>query len=101
MTEATKPKAKRAPRAKTTTPRVRKSTEPPRMKLVWAIYNQHLRRVATFNFDQQAEADKKLKDLTKDGATYFLQKLKEPVEEVAEVAAVAVAPAVEPEVAAE
>ncbi len=78
--EETKPaKAKRAPRAKSTTPRTRKAAEPPRMKVVWAIYNQHLRRVATFNFDQVEEADKKLKELTKDGSVYFKQKVKEEV----------------------
>jgi hypothetical protein len=78
-TVAVKPKAKRAPRAKSATPRTRKSAEPPRMKVVWAIYNQHLRRVATFNFDQVAEADKKLKELNKDGTTFFKQKVKEEV----------------------
>ena len=70
------------PKAKPKTTRSRKPAAPPRMKIVLAIYNQHLRRVATFNFDQQAEAEAKLADLNKDGGTsHFLQRLKEPVEE--------------------
>ena len=75
-----KPKAKRATKPKTTTPRARKSAEPPRMRVVWAIYNQHLRRVAVFNFDQNTEAEKKLKELNKDGSVYFMQKVKEQVD---------------------
>ncbi len=81
--ESTPTKPKRAPRAKSTTPRTRKTAEPPRMKIVWAIYNQHLRRVATFNFDQVEEAEQKLKELTKDGSVYFKQKVKEEVGAVA------------------
>jgi hypothetical protein len=88
--EAVVAKPKRATRAKSTTPRApraRKTAEPPRMKIVWAIYNQHLRRVATFNFDQSVEAEKKLKELTKDGGVYFKQKVKEEVGATPEVEA--------------
>ena len=82
MATIAKPKA--VAKKKPATPRVRKSAEPPRMKIVLAIYNQHLRRVASFDFDQQEEAEKKLKDLTKDGANFFMQRLKEPVEIIPE-----------------
>ena len=77
--------AAKSPKPKPKTSRSRKPAAPPRMKIVLAIYNQHLRRVATFNFDQQVEAEAKLADLNKDGGTsHFLQRLKEPVEETAQ-----------------
>ena len=51
-----------------------------RMKLFWGVFNQSLKRVATFEFDQKKEAEKKAQDLSKK-SPHFVQKVKEEVEE--------------------
>ena len=75
---ATKKKA--APKKKTTR---RKKKEPSevRVKLFWGVFNQSLKRVALYEFNQKKQAEKKAHDLSKDKATHFVQKVKEVIEE--------------------
>ncbi|WP_040351995.1 hypothetical protein [Blastopirellula marina] len=74
---APKKKAKRKSRAK-------KVTEV-RMKLFWGVFNQSMKRIALYEFDQKDEAEKKAQDLSKAGKPpHFIQKVKETIEEVIE-----------------
>ncbi len=51
-----------------------------RMKLYWGVFSQSLKRVAVFEFDQKAEAEKRAKDLSKSGKSpHFVQKVKEEI----------------------
>lgn len=48
-----------------------------RTRIYWAVFNQSLRRVAVFEFDQRDEAEKRAARLTKaNGEHHFLQKIK-------------------------
>jgi len=63
----------------------RKSRKEPvvvRMKLFWGVYNQALRRVALYEFNQKKQAEKKAEDLSAGGKTpHFVAKVKEPITE--------------------
>jgi len=75
--EAPKKKAKRKARTK-------KVTEV-RMKMFWGVFNQSMKRVALYDFDQKEEAEQKAADLSKAGKPpHFVQKVKETIEEVVE-----------------
>jgi hypothetical protein len=53
-----------------------------RIKLFYGVFNQSLKRVALFEFNQKKQAEKKAVDLSKDGKTpHFVQKVKEAIEE--------------------
>jgi hypothetical protein len=53
-----------------------------RMKMYWGVFNQSLRRVALYDFNQKKEADKKAEELSKGGKSpHFVQKVKEAVVE--------------------
>jgi hypothetical protein len=53
-----------------------------RLKAFWGVFNQSLKRVALFDFNEKKEADKKAKDLTASGKSpHFVQPVKEPVTE--------------------
>jgi hypothetical protein len=53
-----------------------------RLKAFWGVFNQSLKRVALFDFNEKKEADKKAKDLTASGKSpHFVQPVKEPVVE--------------------
>ncbi len=72
-----KAKAKRKSRSK-------KVTEV-RMKMFWGVFNQSMKRVALYEFDQKEEAEAKAADLSKAGKPpHFVQKVKETIEEVVE-----------------
>lgn len=48
-----------------------------RTRIYWAVFNQSLRRVAVFEFDQRAEAEKRAAKLAlSTGEHHFLQKIK-------------------------
>lgn len=48
-----------------------------RTRIYWAVFNQSLRRVAVFEFDQREEAEKRAAKLIKaNGEHHFLQKIK-------------------------
>jgi len=56
-----------------------------RMKLFWGVFNQSLKRVALYEFNQQRQAQKKAEDLSKSGKSpHFVQKVKEEVKEAVE-----------------
>lgn len=78
--------AKKRTRAKAgTTPKVkkpRKKKGPPRMCARWGVFDASMKQVAIFDYNQRAEADQKVADLTaKKNAVYFLQVVKEPMAE--------------------
>jgi hypothetical protein len=58
----------------------RKVAEPPRVKLYWGVFNQNLKRVAVFEYDQRKNAEKHCKELSKAGTEHFLQKVRETIE---------------------
>jgi hypothetical protein len=79
--EADQPKkaAKKKPRA--TRASRSKETVDVRKKVFWGVFSQSLKRVATFEFDQKKQAEKKAKDLSQGGKTpHFVQKIKEVIE---------------------
>jgi hypothetical protein len=52
-----------------------------RLKAYWGVFNQSLRRVALFEFNERKLADKKAQDLTKGGKSpHFVQPVKEAIE---------------------
>jgi hypothetical protein len=75
---AKKAPAKKAPAKKTTRSRAAKEV---RLKAYWGVFNQSLRRVAIFEFDQRKAADKKAAELTKSGKSpFFVQPVKEIID---------------------
>ena len=72
------PKKKKA--AKKKTPRKRAVKEI-RLKAFWGVFNQSLKRVALFEFNERKLADKKATDLAKGGKSpHFVQPVKEVIE---------------------
>ena len=72
-----KKKARKAP-AKPRKPRAKK--EPPRMCARWCIFNNSMKAVAVFDYNQRAAADAKLADLLdQKRGMHFLQMVKEPM----------------------
>ena len=52
-----------------------------RMKLFWGVFNQSLKRVALYEFNQRKQAEKKADDLSKSAKTpHFVQRVKEAIE---------------------
>ena len=52
-----------------------------RLKAFWGVFNQSLRRIALYEFNQRKEADKKAAELTKSGKSpHFVQPVKEVIE---------------------
>jgi hypothetical protein len=69
-----KPAAKRKSRAK-----VAKEV---RLKAFWGVFNQSLRRIALFEYNQRSDADKKAAELTESQKSpHFVQVVKEVIEE--------------------
>ncbi len=69
------------PRKKKTSKRKSKSAENLRLKMYWGVFSQNLKRVAVFEFDQQKEALKRAKELSKGGKSpHFVQKVKEEIQ---------------------
>jgi hypothetical protein len=53
-----------------------------RLKAFWGVFNQSLRRVALFEFNQRKDADKKAAEMTKSGKSpHFVQPVKEQIVE--------------------
>ncbi len=51
-----------------------------RTRIYWAVFNQNLKRVAVFEFDQKGEAEKRASKLMKtSGDHHFIQKIKATV----------------------
>ena len=76
---------KKAVKKKTTTKkRASRSKEPVevRKKVFWGVFNQSLKRVATFEFNQRKDAVAKAESLSQSGKSpHFVQKIKEIIEE--------------------
>jgi hypothetical protein len=72
--KATKKKAKRKSRAK--------AAVEVRTKLFWGVFNQSLKRIALYEFNQRKQAEKKAVDLSKGGKSpHFVQRVKQAVDE--------------------
>jgi hypothetical protein len=83
-------KPKKGPKAKAPgAPKVkkpRKKKEPPRLCARWAVFDAGMKQVAIFNYNQRAEADRKVAELTaKKSGLFFLKIVKEPMPEPAPV----------------
>lgn len=73
-TRTTKTPTKRKSRAK-----VAKEV---RLKAFWGVFNQSMKRVALFEYNERKQADKKANELTASGKTpHFVQLVKEVIEE--------------------
>lgn len=67
--EPVAPKSRRKPKAEI------------RTRIYWGVFNQSLKRVAVFEFDQKGEAEKRAVKLHKSsGEQHFIQKLKAVVQ---------------------
>ncbi|MEM1226395.1 MAG: hypothetical protein AAGJ40_11905 [Planctomycetota bacterium] len=72
---AAEEKRKKASKRKT-----KKAAADVRLRLYWGVFSQNLKRVAVFEFDQQAEAVKRADELSKGGKSpHFVQKVKEEI----------------------
>ncbi len=75
---------KKVAKKKKAAKRASRSKEPidVRKKVFWGVFNQSLKRVATFNFDEKKAAQAKADALSQSGkALHFVQKVKEIIEE--------------------
>ncbi|HUG66337.1 MAG TPA: hypothetical protein VMM76_01220 [Pirellulaceae bacterium] len=71
------PKKKKVP-----VKRKKKAAAEVRVKLFYGVFNQSLKRVALYEFNQKKQAEKKAVELSKDGKTpHFVQKVKEAIVE--------------------
>ena len=71
---------KKAAKKKATKRKTKKAAAEVRMKLYWGVFSQNLKRVAVFEFDQKAEAEKRATELSKGGKSpHFVQKVKEEI----------------------
>jgi hypothetical protein len=76
-----KPPKKRKPAAKPSKPRSR-AAKTVRMKVVWGVFNNSNQRVAVFDYPKRKEADEHAAKLATDKkSTFFVQPVKEPIEE--------------------
>lgn len=77
--EEAAPKKKKKAKAKR---KSKKAAVEAKKKLYWGVISQSLKRVAVFEFDQKAEAEKRAKDLSKNGKSpHFVQKVKQEIVE--------------------
>jgi hypothetical protein len=73
-----------APKKKKKAKRKSRAKEPveARRKLYWGVFNQSLKRVALYEFNQQKQAEKKAEALSTNGkAPHFVRKVKEVIED--------------------
>lgn len=79
-----KKKVKATAKKKAPAKRRAKSKDPDdiRMRLFWGVYNQSMKRIAKYDFNQKKAAQKRAEELTAEGKPHFVQKDKEPIEEV-------------------
>jgi hypothetical protein len=90
----TGPKSARKPRAKAAakTPRPRKPKVPPRMRARWGVFDNGMKQVAIFDYNQRAAADEKLADLlSRKKGIHFMQIVKDQMPAPAPVEAAVVA----------
>jgi hypothetical protein len=59
-----------------------KSAKVVRLKAFWGVFNQSLKRIALFEFNEKKEAEKRAKELSASGKSpHFVQPVKEEVTE--------------------
>ena len=76
--EPKEPKVKKATKRKSRS----KVATPVRLKAFWGVFNQSLKRVATFEYDERKKAEKKAEDLSGEGKSpHFIQLVKEVIED--------------------
>lgn len=72
-----KAKAKKKPAKK----RASRAAKEIRLKAFWGVFNQSLKRVALFEFNEKKQAEKKAQELSKSGKSpHFVQPVKEVIE---------------------
>ncbi len=77
--EATTKKKKKTPTKRKSRAKAAKEV---RLKAFWGVFNQSLRRVALYDFNQKKEAEKKAQELSASGKSpHFVQPVKEAIEE--------------------
>ncbi len=80
-TTAKKAPTKKADAKKTPAKKRTRTVKEIRLKAYWGVFNQSLKRVALFEYNERKAADKKAADLTKSGKSpYFVQPVKEAIE---------------------
>jgi hypothetical protein len=82
--EAPVKKKKKAAPAKEAKPRRSRSAKVVRMKIIWGVFNNSNQRVAVFDYKKKQEAEEhaaKLKAESKTNQTYFVNPVREPIEE--------------------
>lgn len=74
---------KKKPKRKAPTRRRTRASKTPRMKVVWGVFDNSNKRVATFEYGKRDEADAHAEKLEaeKSKGPYFVQPVKEPIEE--------------------
>jgi hypothetical protein len=73
---------KAAPAEKKKAPKRVRAPKEVRLKAFWGVFNQSLRRVAIYEFNERKAADKKAAELTKSGKSpHFVQPVKEQIVE--------------------
>jgi hypothetical protein len=79
---AKKPRAKAPPKPRVKRPR--KAKVPPRMRARWGVFDNAMKQVAVFDYNQRAAAEGKLADLlARNKGLHFMQIVKEPMPEPA------------------
>ena len=73
------PKKKKKAKKKSKRKSRKTAPEDVRMKLFWGVFNQSLKRVALFEFNQKKQAEKKAEQLSTEKSPHFVQKVKEEV----------------------
>lgn len=83
--EAAERAAEAAPKKKKKATKRRTKAKTPaevRRKVFWGVFNQSLKRVAVFEFDQKKQAEEKAEALSQSGKSpHFVQKVKEEIVE--------------------
>ena len=82
--EAAEKKPAKKPAKKRATPRKSraKAAKEVRLKAFWGVFNQSLKRVALFEYNERKKAEKKAEELSASGKSpHFVQPVKEAIEE--------------------
>jgi hypothetical protein len=77
-----KPPKKKAPAKAPAKPKRTRAPKVVRMRVKWGVYNNSNQRVATYDYNKRAEADDHAAKLaTEKKQTFFVQPIKEPIED--------------------
>jgi hypothetical protein len=75
-------KKKAAPKA--AKPKRTRAPKEVRMKAIWVVFDNASKRVGVFQYNEKKQAEKLLDQKKEDNKTYYLQLIKEPLEEKVE-----------------